>query len=206
MTIIEFLQDPSLFGGLPGFTNLSTWRPWLTFLSALYGLPLPPEEAERFCRHTGRPAYEPPRGGWKEAVCIVGRQSGKSRIAALVASYEAVMASEQLDRTELYALMVSQDHRAAMRTILRYATVPFESVPVLSRSVVGRTSDSLTLDSGVILAAYPCRPAAVRGLRARVVVLDELAYYQSGEGIATDVEMLRAVRPTVATTGGKILI
>jgi hypothetical protein len=206
MTIIEFLQDPSLFGGLPAFADLSTWRPWLTFLSALYGLPLPSEETERFCRHTGRAAYEPPEGGWREAVCIVGRQSGKSRIAALVASYEAAMASGQLDRTELYALMVSQDHRASMRTVLRYATVPFETVQLLSRSVTGRTSDSLTLDSGVVLAAYPCRPAAVRGLRARVVVLDELAFYQSGEGFATDVEMLRAVRPTVATTGGKILI
>jgi hypothetical protein len=39
-----------------------------------------------------------------------------------------------------------------------------------------------------------------------VAVLDELAFYQSGEGLATDREMLRAVRPTVATTGGRILI
>ena len=118
-------------------------------------------------------------------MCIAGRQSGKSRIAALVASYEAAIASGQIDRTELYALMVSQDHGASIRTILRYATVPFESLPLLSRSVTGRTSDSLTLDSSVVLAGYPCRPAAVRGLRARVVVLDELAFYQSGDGPAT---------------------
>src|SRR5262249_30978730 len=34
----------------------------------------------------------------------------------------------------------------------------------------------------------------------------ELAFYRSSEGYPTDREMLRAVRPTVATTGGKVFI
>jgi len=207
VNILEALQDPDLFGGLPAFADLSTWTPWLTFLRAVYGLSLEePAEEQRFRKHTGRSSYNPPLGGWREAVCIVGRQSGKSRIAALVAAYEAAIASREPDRTELYALMVSQDHRASMRTILRYAVAPFEAVPVLSRSVTSRTADAITLDSGVVLAAYPCRPAAVRGLRARTVVLDELAFYISGEGRTVDHEMLRAVRPCLATTGGKLLI
>jgi hypothetical protein len=46
----------------------------------------------------------------------------------------------------------------------------------------------------------------VRGLRARIAILDELAYYRSGEGYPVDVEMLRAVRPTLATTGGKLIV
>jgi hypothetical protein len=29
-----------------------------------------------------------------------------------------------------------------------------------------------------ILAAYPCRPPAIRGLRARIAVLDELGFYR----------------------------
>jgi integrase len=35
-----------------------------------------------------------------------------------------------------------------------------------------------------------------------VVVCDELAFFRSSEGFPTDVEMLRALRPTPATTGG----
>ncbi len=35
---------------------------------------------------------------------------------------------------------------------------------------------------------------------------DELAYFRSSEGYPTDTEMLRAVRPALATTGGKLVV
>ncbi|MEI8084543.1 MAG: hypothetical protein WCI74_22115, partial [Actinomycetes bacterium] len=41
---------------------------------------------------------------------------------------------------------------------------------------------------------------------ARVVVCDELAFYRSSENLPTDVEMLRAVRPCLATTHGKLIV
>jgi hypothetical protein len=81
-----------------------------------------------------------------------------------------------------------------------------DSVPLLRGTVVGRTADTLTLRSGIVLAAYPCRPPAIRGLRARIAVLDELGFYRNAEGNPQDVEMLRAVRPTLATTGGRLVI
>jgi hypothetical protein len=62
------------------------------------------------------------------------------------------------------------------------------------------------LQSGVTLAAYPCRPPAIRGLRARIAVLEELGFYRNAEGNSQDLEMLRAVRPTLATTGGRLVI
>src|SRR6185436_19716483 len=72
--------------------------------------------------------------------------------------------------------------------------------------VDGRTTDTLSLKSGVTLAAYPCRPAAVRGLRACLAIADELAFFRSTEGNPVDTEMLRALRPTLATTGGRLII
>ena len=92
MTILDTIRDANLFGRLPAFRDLGSWRPWLTFLSAMYGLELSDEEAARFRRHTGR-NYDPPPGGWPEVVCVVGRQAGKSFVAALVAVYEAMRAS-----------------------------------------------------------------------------------------------------------------
>jgi hypothetical protein len=77
---------------------------------------------------------------------------------------------------------------------------------MVARTVTGRTSDTLALENGITIAAYPCRPPAVRGLRARVVVVDELAFFISTDGRPTDTEMLRAVRPCLATTGGKLII
>lgn len=206
MTIIDALRDPQLFGALPAFQDLSTWRNWLVFLKAVYGLPLDQDEEAVFKRHTGRTASAPPPGGFREAVMIVGRQSGKTRIAAALAAFEAIMATREPDRTSLYAALIAQDHRAALRTLFSYAAVPFEHVPLLRGTVVARTAETLALESGVVLAAYPCRPPAVRGIRAKVVVADELAFYRSAEGNPQDLEMLRAVRPLLATTGGRLIV
>jgi hypothetical protein len=176
------------------------------FLAAVYGLPLDAQQVELFCKHTGRASYSPPPGGFAVVVAIVGRQSGKSRVASLIADYEAITAKPEEDGTELYALLIAQDHRASLRTLFRYAVAPFDRIPMLSRSLSARLAESFTLTNGITVAAYPCRPAAVRGLRARVCVADELAFFRSSENIPQDTEMLRALRPCLATTGGKLIV
>src|SRR5262249_57990630 len=40
--------------------------------------------------------------------------------------------------------------------------------------VSSQMRESLALDNGCTLAAYPCRPAAVRGIRARVVSFNNI--------------------------------
>jgi hypothetical protein len=204
LTPTQFMDHPELMGAVPHFRDRESWGPWRVFLKAVYGEALEARELEVFRRHTGRSAPRP--GGYPEAVCVVGCQSGKSRIAALIVAYEAAVSARQRDGSELFALAVAQDHRSSMRTLLSYATAPFEAVPALAGEVFGRTAESLSLKTGVTIAAYPCRPAAIRGLRAVVVVLDEIAFYTSSEGRPTDKEMLRAARSRVATTGGKVLI
>lgn len=217
-SIVDALHDRTSLGGLPVFHDLTSWGAWLTFLRATYGLPLTPAEVPVFCQHTGRSTYAPPPGGWPEVLAITGRQSGKSRVAALIASYEAATAPRQADGTEVYALLVAQDHRGAMRTLGRYAVAPFELVPALRRLVpaaaplrgllrrITQREDAVTLTNGLVIASYPCRPAAVRGLRAQVAVCDELAFFRSSEGNPIDTEMLRALRPALATTRGKLIV
>ncbi len=205
-TIIEALRDRRMFGGLPAFSNLDSWQPWLTFLSALYGLPIPQDEEQRFRKHTGRTRYAPPPGGYKEAAVITGIQSGKSRIASVIAAYEGLVAQPEADSTHVYAAVLAQDYRGARRTIFSYTAAPFETSPELARRVVKRTEHTIALDSGIVIAAYPCRPASIRGIRARVLVLDEFAYYIGSEAGATDMEMLRAARGRIATTGGRVVI
>lgn len=215
LTIVQALADHALFGGLPAFRDLTSWRAWLVFLAAVYGLAfsalrvvgLSEDESLRiFQQHTGRSTYDPPAGGYPENVCIVGRQSGKTRVAGTIADFESMTTTPEADGTDLYAVLVAQDQRSSLRSLFSYARAPFDCVPVLVRSVVARRAETLQLDSGVTLAVYPCRPAAVRSIRAIVVVCDELAFYRSSEGYPTDLEMLRAVRPALATTGGKLII
>ena len=96
MTILDALADPALFGSLPAFNDLSTWRPWLAWIRAVYGLPMDATDLELFRKHTGR--QQPRIGGYPEAVCIVGCQSGKSLIAALVELPSGVGVIDQVGR------------------------------------------------------------------------------------------------------------
>jgi hypothetical protein len=47
---------------------------------------------------------------------------------------------------------------------------------MLKSTVVTRTADTITLTNGVAISAYPCRPQAIRGLRARVCVADDWGF------------------------------
>src|SRR5207302_8129722 len=73
-------------------------------------------------------------------------------------------------------------------------------------AVVGDVADVLKLTTRVSLAAYPCRPEAVRGLTATVCISDELAFYIASDGRPTDLEMLRALRTRLATTRGRLIV
>ena len=202
--IISALGDPHGFGGLACFRNLASWSRWLVFLKAVYGLPLDDTELPIFQHHTGRTAPLP--GGYPVAVVIVGRQSGKTRIAGTVAAYEALIAPRVPDGESEFALLVSQDERGALRTLFSYAKAPFTR-PLLKAAVVGKAKkDSFRLSNGLWIACYPCRPEALRGPRARVSVVDELGFFITSDGHPTDVEMLRAVRYTLQNTKGRLLI
>lgn len=205
MNILEAIHDPKLFGASPAFADLTTWRPWLAFVAAVYGLPLDAEGEALFRKATGRTTYDPPPGGWREVVCIVGRQAGKTRIGGLLTAFESALAEPCTDG-ELYSLLLAQDWRAAIRASFSYIRGFLGASPILRRSIVRETTDTLDLENGMRVATYPCRPASVRGLRARLIVADELAFFRSGEGLAVDVEMLRAARPCLATTGGRLVV
>jgi hypothetical protein len=197
--IITALRDPNLFGALPRYRDLTTWRAWLALLRALYGLPMDAADLDLFRRFTGRQSPRP--GGYPEAVVITGRQSGKTQTAGIVACFETVARGKRGE----HVVMVAQDARSATRALFGYAREVFD-LPLLRAEVTRETADTVELASGAALSVYPCRPAAVRGIRASFVVLDELAFMLSGEGNPVDREMVRAVRPTLATTGGKLLM
>jgi hypothetical protein len=168
-------------------------------VAAVYGEPLDDAGLALFRACTGRQA--PREGGYAEACCIVGVQSGKSRVTATLATHAALTGERGT-----HALIVGQDHRGAMRALLRYCREPFETMPAFRAELTRETADTLELRRGTALSAYPCRPHAARGLRANVVCLDELGFYVSTDGRPTDAEMLRVARGRLATTGGKLIV
>lgn len=205
MNIIEFRHDPGLLGAMPHMRDPATQERWDVFLKAVYGLEMSDAERAIFAEHTHRD--EPRTGGYPNAVAITGTQSGKSQTAGDIVAYETAIALTEHRPTAAgaYALLVAQDHRGAIRVVFDYATKPFAEVPMLATHVVSRSTDSLRLDNHLTIGAYPCRPSSVRGIRAIVCVIDELAFFRSSENVPTDVEMRRVVASRVATTGGKVI-
>lgn len=176
-----------------------TWKPWRDFVAAVHGEPLDDDGLERFRRHTGRD--RPREGGYPEAVIIVGVQSGKTAVAGTMAVHASLTAERGT-----HAIMVGQDQRGSIRALLRYARDPFERIPAFAQEVQRQTADTLELRGGTTLTAYPCKPHALRGLRASIVCADELGFYVATDGRPTDREMVRVARGRVATTGGKVIV
>lgn len=176
-----------------------SWRAWRACIASIYGEPLSDDDLELFRKHTGR--SEPRSGGYPEAVVVVGVQSGKTDVVATLGVHAALTGERGT-----HALMLAQDQRGAVRALLRYARAPFEELDAFKGTVRRSTADTLELASGAALSAYPCRPAAIRGLRACIVAIDELAFFTATDGRPVDVEMLRAARGRLATTGGKLIV
>src|SRR5262244_4351373 len=57
---------------------------------------------------------------------------------------------------------------------LSYACAPYEQIQLLTDMVSSQMRESQALNNGCTLAAYPCRWAAVRGIRARVVSFNNI--------------------------------
>ena len=85
VTIDQALRDRNLLGAALG--GSTTWGVWIAVLRAAFGLPLSEEERTAFDAVAG--GREPPQERVRELWCVIGRRSGKSRVAAALADFVA---------------------------------------------------------------------------------------------------------------------
>ena len=103
-------------------------------------------------------------------------------------------------------LCVALDQRVA-KIILDYAEACFERSPILRQLIVGRTADALELTNGITLEVRPASFRKLRGPTYIAVIADELAFWYVDTAYANpDVEILNAVEPGLATTGGPLIL
>ncbi len=178
----------------------STRHGHIVIAKALDGLPLDDKELALFRTHTGREHPRP--GGYPFGLTLTGRQSGKTEQAGARLVYAATSAAIAHER-DVACVGISQDQRAAQRVLFAYVSRFFEQ-PLLRGLVLAQTADAITLVGNVKVLVLPCRPAAIRGLRCKCVVLDEVAHFRSTENVPLDREAWRAALPTLLTTGGKL--
>lgn len=208
MTILEAMADPRLFG--PWFLAPS-WRRWMVFLGAVHGLPreqlrpwgVSPDQAlDWFHHHTGRQTW--PTQPCGQPVVIKGRRAGYSRVLTTDAVYRSTVPMHSLSPGEKGVFMLAGADLRQAKILHGYAATCIRETPLLARMLVRETSDCLELSNRVTIEARPASFKTVRGVTLIGGVIDELAFMGTDDAALSDAELLTALKPALATTGGAL--
>ena len=199
----DALSDPKLLGdAMPG----DTWAAWRILLIAAMGEPLTDEERPTFTALTGRSVE--PLAMAEELWGIVGRRGGKTRAAATLAAYFAGLVdfTDSLVSGERAVLPIIASKTRQARKAFGYVVGIVEASPILSGLVINQTSEALALSTRVDVEIQPASWRGNRGDTYAAVLGDEVAFWRSDESANPDAEILNAIRPALATTGGPIVM
>ncbi|MFZ5447885.1 MAG: hypothetical protein ACOZFS_04520 [Thermodesulfobacteriota bacterium] len=198
--IIQAIHDPHLFR--PLFRDLETWASWQTFLKAAFGLSMNDQaELDLFRQCTKR--QTPPATPAKEVDCIVGRRGGKSRIISVIAVYLAAFVdySQVLAPGEMGVVAILAVDREQSRIILSYCREAFRFSPILAQMVSDDLAYEIRLKNQTAIRVMTSGTASVRGYTLVAAICEEAAFWRV-EGRDPGHEIVRSLRPGLATTGG----
>lgn len=204
VSIREALSDPNLLGtALEG----DSWLPWRILLIAAMGEPLSDDEREVFTAITQREVE--PLEQVEELWGIVGRRAGKTRAAGTMAAYvgglcdhSGYLAPGERGVIPILAASVTQAGRAFM-----HAKGIIQHSPVLAELIDGDpTADTIRLTTLVDIEVRPANFRTVRSITAVAAIADEIAFWQIEGAANPDSEILNALRPALATTGGPLFV
>jgi len=204
-TIIDACRDTNLFARW--FRDCASWQSWFVFLSALFALPITPQQLEVYRGCTGR--THPPTGPISEAWLCCGRRAGKSFMLALCAVYLAVFRDyrQYLAPGERGTLMVIAVDRRQARTVLRYIRALLSEVPMLKRVIERETAESFDLTNFVTIEVHVASFRSTRGYTLIGALCDEIAYWPTSEDSSEpDREIVGALRPGMATIPNALLL
>ncbi len=195
MNILQAMDDPELFRPWfkPRWLRGDTWAVWRVFLKALYALPMDAAEVEIFRKHTGRTT--PPTESFDRAWLVCGRRSGKSRIAALISTYNSVFREyPTLQRGEYGVMPIIASDKKQASVIFDYVANFFHDIPLLAKLVVSETKDSLELSNNIHIEVHASDYRSVRGYSMIGGCLDELSFWKTDErAVSPDTEILNAI-------------
>jgi hypothetical protein len=139
---------------------------------------------------------------------LPGRRGGKTRAMSALACYIAGLCEHRdtLDAGERgVALLIAPDTKQA-KVALEYCTGIFDGTPILRQLIAGRTADTLSLTTGIDIEVRAASFRRLRGMTSVAVLADEACFWFSDDSANPDTEILNAARPSLATTGGPLIV
>jgi hypothetical protein len=194
------LLGRSLVGG--------SWDGWKALMLGAAGEVLTDAEREHFTRLTGR-EKEPGDGVLCEAfLCIGGRRGGKSRAMATFCTWLSTCVSWEdcLSLGERGRCLFVAPSMDQARIVSDYTRALFHDNELLRSLIEHEVQDELHLKRRIIFEIAAASAAHSRGRTAIAIVCDESAFLKSGDAINSDEDVITALRPSLATTGGPLLL
>lgn len=203
VTIRDLMTEPELFGNHFGGDS---WVAWRGLLSGFYGLEMTDQlEIDIFREITKR--KELPSAPHDELWLPIGRRGGKSNISALLAIYEAIFNDHQakLAPGEMATVLVLAADRKQARVVFRYISGLLNGNPMFKAMVVREDKEAIELNNRCNIEVGTASFRAVRGYSLACIICDEIAFWRNEESANPDTEILNALRPAMATLGGKLI-
>lgn len=203
VTIDKAARDKNLLGAALG--DLSTWGAWLAILKAAFALPPSKDDLAVFKDVAGGRQW--PQQPVSELWVVGGRRAGKSRAAALLATYLALLVDHRARLTagEVGHLLVISPTKSQAALIKNYVE-GFLGAPMLARQIASVSAETIALTNGIEIACHAGSFRSVRGRTLVGAILDEAAFLRDEFGSALpDKELLRALLPALSTTGGMLV-
>lgn len=211
MNIIDAIHDENLF--LPFLRGkdgaLFTWSRWMTCLRVIYGIPLRTERQRQLVHQcTGRNPDKLHPQGYGTVLLLCGRRSGKSKIAGLLAAYEASLSGREKSCSpgEIPMVSIVSPTRDQSKIITSYSRAAL-GAPLLAEEVGDSTREGFPLSNGINVRILTGQFNIVRGYSQVCVVCDEICFVGTSEDskLKSDTELIRSVRPSLLTTKGRLI-
>jgi hypothetical protein len=132
----------------------------------------------------------------------MGRRSGKSRLASLLAVWSATANAaaylSEVPPGETIAVVVLSRSTRLARVTMRMIRGFLQS-PALSALVASETTDSITLRNGIEIVVVPAHSSATRGMAVAVCLADEIGWWAGIDGSPLDPEeVVQGFEPSLA--------
>ena len=159
------------------------------------------DEAELalYRHHTGHTA--PPTKPARYAELVVGRRGGKSRILATIATYLGCVLdhSNYIVPGETPVIAIIAKDRDQAKVIKSYIVGFMREIPAFAGMIEDELAETVRLSNGVVVEVHTASIGAPRGRTFLAVLCDETAFWPMGESTNPDIEVIKAVRPGLAT-------
>ena len=136
----------------------------------------------------------------------MGRRGGKSRIAAIIATYLALFFdySDCLSKGERGSIVIVAADRSQARVIFNYISGALRQ-PLFQGKILKETQWRIQLTNNIDIEILTASHRTSRGRTVVAALLDEAAFFHS-EGARPDIEIYRALKPSMATIPNALMV